>query len=158
MFLESIQHILRQSDALRHVMPWFAQGVDAADGTMKLVRDPLTKEHRLYLDWDVKKSEATIRTIVRMHKRLALATGGAPLVPATWSLFRDLVTPHPLGGCGMGDTAATGVVDHRGRVFGHDGLYVADAAIFPTAVGVNPSRTIAALAEHIAAVLIAEQR
>jgi cholesterol oxidase len=158
MFLESIQHILRQSDPLRNVMPWFAQGVDAADGTMRLVRNPLTKEYCLYLDWNVKKSEATIQTIVRMHKRLALATGGVPLVPVTWSLFRDLVTPHPLGGCCMGDTAATGVVDHRGRVFGHDGLYVADAAIFPTAVGVNPSRTIAALAEHIAAVLVAEQR
>ena len=37
-----------------------------------------------------------------------------------------------------------------GEVFGHPGLYVADGAIFPKAVGLNPSRTIAALAEHIA--------
>jgi choline dehydrogenase-like flavoprotein len=62
---------------------------------------------------------------------------------------------HPLGGCGMGDTAATGVVDEFGRVFDtsktaarpfHEGLYIADGARIPTALGVNPSLTIAALA------------
>ena len=36
-------------------------------------------------------------------------------------------------------------------MFGHPGLYVADGAIVPKAIGLNPSRTIAALAEHIAA-------
>ncbi len=157
-FLLSIQQILRRDDPLRHIMPWFAQGVDAADGTLRLVRGPLSGEQRLQLDWDIKKSEATIQAIVNMHKTLADATGGVPLVPVTWALFRDLVTPHPLGGCTMADTAASGVVDHRGRVFGHDGLYVADGSIVPTAIGVNPSRTIAALAEHIAERVIAEQR
>lgn len=158
LFLQSIQQILRQSDPLRHIMPWFAQGVDAANGTLGLARDPLSGEYKLQLDWDVRQSEATIQTIVRTHQRLAAATAGAALVPVTWSLFRELVTPHPLGGCSMGNTEADGVVDHRGRVFGHDGLYVADGAVVPTAIGVNPSRTIAALAEHIAERLIAEQR
>jgi cholesterol oxidase len=43
-----------------------------------------------------------------------------------------------------------GVVDHKGEVFGHPGLYIADGSIIPRAVGLNPSRTIAALAERIA--------
>jgi cholesterol oxidase len=58
------------------------------------------------------------------------------------------VTPHPLGGCNMGTSAADGVVDHRGAVFGYAGLYVVDGAIVPRALGLNPSRTIAALAER----------
>ena len=80
------------------------------------------------------------------------------MVPPTWSLFKELITPHPLGGCNLGNTAADGVVDHRGEVFGYRNLYVADAAIIPTALGVNPSRTIGALAERIAAIIIAENR
>jgi len=83
--------------------------------------------------------------------RLSQATGGVLLVPPTWSLAHDLVTPYPLGGCNMGDTPAHGVVDHKGEVFGYKNLYVADAAIIPEALGVNPSRTIGALAERIAA-------
>jgi cholesterol oxidase len=63
------------------------------------------------------------------------------------------VTPHPLGGCNVGITQADGVVDHRGAVFGYPGLYVADGAIIPEAVGLNSSRTIAALAERIAALM-----
>jgi len=51
----------------------------------------------------------------------------------------------------MGVTDAQGVVDHRGAVFNYPGLYVADGAIIPEALGLNPSRTIAALAERIAA-------
>jgi cholesterol oxidase len=55
----------------------------------------------------------------------------------------------------MGASAATGVVDYKGEVFGHPGLFVADGSIVPKALGLNPSRTIAALAEFIAADLVA---
>ena len=37
-------------------------------------------------------------------------------------------------------------VDENGQVHGYDGLYVADAAAFPTNLGVNPQHTIMALA------------
>jgi cholesterol oxidase len=65
-------------------------------------------------------------------------------------VLKNLITPHPLGGCNMGVTGADGVVNHLGEVFGYPNLYVADGAIIPEAVGLNPSRTIAALAERIA--------
>jgi cholesterol oxidase len=50
----------------------------------------------------------------------------------------------------MGASAAEGVVDHGGQVFGHPGLFVADGAVLPRPVGRNPSLTIAALAERTA--------
>ena len=48
----------------------------------------------------------------------------------------------------MADSIEQGVVDGYGQVFGHPGLYVMDGAILPRAIGLNPSRTIAALAER----------
>ena len=44
--------------------------------------------------------------------------------------------------------AKNGVVDHKGEVFGYRNLFVIDGAIVPEALGVNPSRSIAALAER----------
>ncbi len=43
----------------------------------------------------------------------------------------------------MSDDPRTGVVDEHGKVHGYDGLYLLDASIVPTSLGVNPSKTIA---------------
>ncbi|HYH59088.1 MAG TPA: GMC family oxidoreductase [Thermoleophilaceae bacterium] len=61
---------------------------------------------------------------------------------------------HPIGTARMADTPETGVVDAHGEVFGHPGLFVTDGAAVPTALGVNPSLTIAANAERMAAGLV----
>ena len=78
--------------------------------------------------------------------------------PLTWTVGHNLIPPHPLGGCNMGTTAADGVVNHAGEVFGYQNLFVADGAIVPKAIGLNPSRTIGALAERIASLIVAEAR
>jgi enediyne biosynthesis protein E9 len=57
---------------------------------------------------------------------------------------------HPLGGCRMAESPELGVVDHGGAVFGYEGLYCIDSSIIPTSLGVNPSLTIAAVAERCA--------
>ncbi|HEY3026791.1 MAG TPA: GMC oxidoreductase [Pyrinomonadaceae bacterium] len=134
----------------KEIMLWFANGIDAANGTLVLRRQwywPWTR--RLHLMWEIEKSKALFDTIFRMHKLLAQATGGEVLESVPFKYFNLLVTPHPLGGCNMGQSAADGVVNHLGEVFGYPRLYVADGAIIPEAIGINPSRTIAALAERI---------
>lgn len=73
---------------------------------------------------------------------------------AAWASFHEAVlaapaTAHILGGCRMGAGPGEGVVDFHGRVHGHPGLYVADGSVVPVNLGVNPSLTITALAEHI---------
>ena len=66
LYLQSIQQILRQGDPLRHVMPWFAQGVDAADGTLRLVRDNTSGEYRLsnFLLWQMAYTELHITSVL----------------------------------------------------------------------------------------------
>ncbi|HEX9646191.1 MAG TPA: GMC family oxidoreductase [Alphaproteobacteria bacterium] len=142
----------RGGDPLDCVMPWFGQAADASNGRLYLGRRwwwPFGPR-KILLDWDVADSEATIQAMVDMHKALSRATGGVPIEPLYWRWAKDLITPHPLGGCALGSGPADGVVGAGGEVFGHPGLYVADGAILPKAIGLNPSRTIAALAEHVA--------
>ncbi|HEY0757847.1 MAG TPA: GMC family oxidoreductase [Acidisarcina sp.] len=160
LLIDSYSHMLREGDAqpFHNVMPWFAQGVDAANGILSLHHDLLTAKLCLNLTWDIGKSKQTIDAVVAMHLKLSAATGGNPVVPPTWTLLNYLVTPHPLGGCCMGNTVLDGVVNHAGEVFGYKNLYVADAAIVPEALGVNPSRTIGALAERVAKIILSEGR
>lgn len=139
---------LKGRNFMSSVMPWFGQGVDCADGVMTLRRQWFRRHQRLMLDYDVSRSRPVVEAMIHRHKRLTEAAGGSIIVPPSWSLFRYLITPHPLGGCNMGRTAADGVVDHKGEVFGYPGLYVLDGSIVPRALGLNPSRTIAALTER----------
>jgi choline dehydrogenase-like flavoprotein len=53
---------------------------------------------------------------------------------------------HPQGGNRMGDNKEVCVVDSDCKVFGFRNLYVCDASVFPTALGVNPQLTVMALA------------
>ena len=63
-------------------------------------------------------------------------------------VFDVPMTAHFLGGCPIGDSAETGVVDAYHRVFGHEGLHVVDGAAISANLGVNPSLTITAQAER----------
>lgn len=151
--IDGFRHIWGGAEPFAKVMPWFGQGVDAANGTLSMHHSILTGKPYLSLAWDIGRSKQLIDAMVATHLKLSTATGGLPVVPPTWSICHSLITPHPLGGCGMGDSMINGVVDHAGRVFNYDNLYVVDGSIVPEALGVNPSRTIGALAERAAALL-----
>ncbi|MER5888382.1 GMC family oxidoreductase [Streptomyces sp. NPDC001941] len=58
------------------------------------------------------------------------------------------LTAHFLGGCVIGDSAETGVIDPYHRAYGHPGLSVVDGSAVSANLGVNPSLTITAQAER----------
>ncbi|MFE2264160.1 GMC family oxidoreductase N-terminal domain-containing protein [Streptomyces griseosporeus] len=58
------------------------------------------------------------------------------------------LTAHFLGGCPIGSSAETGVIDPYHRLYGHPGISVVDGAAVSANLGVNPSLTITAQAER----------
>lgn len=66
--------------------------------------------------------------------------------PTPESVF---VSAHQMGTCRMSKVEKEGVVDPTGQVWGTEGLFVADASVFPSASGVNPMVTNMAISDHI---------
>ncbi|MBN9619320.1 MAG: GMC family oxidoreductase, partial [Actinobacteria bacterium] len=67
----------------------------------------------------------------------------------TWGDLMNIpMTAHFLGGCVIGDSPETGVVDPYHRLYGHPGLHVVDGSTLSANLGVNPSLSITAQAER----------
>ncbi len=80
-------------------------------------------------------------------RRIAADLGGTP-GGNVGEPFNMPLTAHFIGGCAIGESPETGVVDPFQRVFGHPGLHVADGSAITANLGVNPSLTITAQAER----------
>jgi cholesterol oxidase len=127
-------------------------GRDAADGQMRLT--PLLK--RFDIRWSKEGSAQLFEDLAATARELAEGSDATPFYALDGGPLSKFTTVHPLGGCPMADDPEQGVVDEFGRVHGYPGLYVLDGSIVPTALGVNPSKTIAALAERGADQLVRE--
>ncbi|HEY0474769.1 MAG TPA: GMC family oxidoreductase [Kribbella sp.] len=80
-------------------------------------------------------------------RRMAELMGGTP-GGTIGEPFNVPMTAHFIGGCAIGDSAATGVVDPYHRVYGYEGLHILDGSTISANLGVNPSLTITAQAER----------
>ncbi|SEM09127.1 FAD-dependent oxidoreductase [Nonomuraea pusilla] len=80
-------------------------------------------------------------------RHAAAQLGG--IAGGTWLDLVDVpTTAHFLGGCAIGDSPRTGVIDPYHRLYGHEGLHVVDGSAVSANLGVNPSLTITAQAER----------
>jgi cholesterol oxidase len=87
----------------------------------------------------------------KLLKELSRSLKGEYVTSLLWRWpIRKLLTAHPLGGCFMGSQPDRSVAQHTGEVWNYPGLYVADGSLIPSALAVNPSLTISALAERVA--------
>nr|WP_228266750.1 GMC family oxidoreductase [Ornithinimicrobium ciconiae] len=80
-------------------------------------------------------------------RRMARIVGGVPGGNIGEQFNRPL-TAHFLGGCVIGESAKTGVIDPYHRVFGYPGLHIVDGSAISANLGVNPSLSITAQAER----------
>jgi choline dehydrogenase-like flavoprotein len=142
---------------LADVLLW-AIGYDTNEGHTALLFTMGRDTYRGRLTWDKQRDEAVATLPARLldtasvtHERvvreIARAWDGELRTNPGWTTLGQRVTVHSQGGCPMGERGRA-VTDSDGEVFGCKGLYVMDAAAFPTSVGVNPSATIAAVAEY----------
>jgi cholesterol oxidase len=100
---------------------------------------------------DGKAPTASLPEATELAHRVSDKLEGMPFSLFTETLFNIPTTAHILGGCSMGDSIATGVIDRDHRVFGYDGLYVMDGSAISANPGVNPSLTIVAMTERAVA-------
>ena len=83
----------------------------------------------------------------RAARQLADNIGG--VAGGTWGDLMNIpMTAHFIGGCPIGDSAATGVIDPYHRMYGYEGLHVVDGSALTANLGVNPSLSITAQAER----------
>jgi len=147
-FLESVMGLGKNTPPTvkRHEIGYLGMGTDAGNGVLSLRND------KIHLTWDPAQSLGLYNEIIAALRELSQKLGGNYQNPKHYDpqTGTGLVTAHPLGGCVMADNPTQGVVNPQGEVFGVPGLFVADGAIVPTAVVVNPSYTITALAERVA--------
>lgn len=126
-----------------------------ADGTLRLQRRPWGLGSRRE---EGPAPTASIPEATELANAFAQKMGGMPFSLVTETALNIPTTAHILGGCCMGKSAETGVIDAEHRVFGYEGLYVIDGSAVSSNPGVNPSLTIAALAERAVAKWPAKRR
>jgi len=80
--------------------------------------------------------------------RVQKITNGTVFTGSTDALLGTPTTAHILGGCVMGDSPETGVIDRYSRVFNYQNMYVCDGSAISSNPGVNPSLSITAITEH----------
>jgi len=85
-------------------------------------------------------------SVVRDAEELHRAIGGVSFDPYRLRLG----SVHPQGSCALGADAEWAPCDPWGRLRGAPGVYVADASLFPTSVGVPPQVTVMTLAGLVA--------
>jgi cholesterol oxidase len=143
--------------ALNHTMFYLVMGIDDARGRMVFDSSSHQTDGALRVVWDDAGRQGVYDRLNQELQLHARALGASYIASPLWTFLemRHLITAHPIGGCPMGENYERGAVDESGRVFAgdgqvHDGLFVADGAVIPTSIGVNPFLTISALAEHIA--------
>jgi cholesterol oxidase len=116
------------------------------EGTLRFVRNRFG-----VMNTEIEEGErpsAAMPEATELALQIARKSGGIARSTFYEQIFNIPTTAHILGGCCMGDSSATGVIDSAHRVFGYDGLYVIDGSSISANVGVNPSLTICALAER----------
>ena len=95
-----------------------------------------------------KKVPAYIPVGQEVMERFAKKINGIPQNILLEVFFNRPTTAHILGGCPMSDSPETGMIDGNLKVHRYPDFYITDGSVIQGNIGVNPSLTIAAMAEY----------
>jgi choline dehydrogenase-like flavoprotein len=148
-----------------HISSIGVQLTDESSGRVGIARDGSIRASYRLTDEDARKVVFGIARAAEVHFAAGASEvypniGRAPVLrPGEVTGFEAtrfkpselrLEAFHPMGTARIA-SPGEGVCDARGAVRGLDGLYVADASLFPTAASVNPMMTIIAFAKRVSA-------
>ncbi len=140
---------LLQGDPSFYSSVLLCMGLDNSNGTMLL-----SNKGYLNIKWPYQENMSLYNKILEIGERFKTWSKAKAFIPLPNWYAKNNITVHALGGCRIADDPSKGVtsakLDTFGQVFGYQGLYVADGALLPTAVGANPVATISALSERVA--------
>lgn len=108
-------------------------------GRLKITK-PITPD-------DLQRGMAGVKVVREMYNAL----GAREFITSNFNF-----SLHQMGGCAIGQTPASAVVNERYQVFGLENLTIADGSIFPRAPGINPSLSIMANSHRAAQGLLAD--
>jgi cholesterol oxidase len=126
----------------------------------------LLNNNRLDIDWATVGREEIFQKADDQLRKETKALSGVYIKNPVWikEMDNEIVTVHPLGGCYMGDSIDTAVVNHKGQVFAKDSasgvyenFYITDGSVVPRSLGVNPLITISAISERCCALMAADR-
>jgi choline dehydrogenase-like flavoprotein len=131
--------------------PWVTYRVTQDD--LKLLGQGLQRLGRLLFAAGADRLWPSIEGATGLSEEAALSfDGGLPRG------LTQLMTIHLFSSCPMGENTSNCATDSYGRVHGETGLYINDASLLCTALGVNPQGTIMAFARRNVLRFIAENR
>jgi len=156
------RELVRRFQEYRHMAMWVTAVRAESKGTVKPGLFGGTVVRYILDEPDMRKLRDGLAKVTRMH----FAAGAREVIPGIFGLPYKIgkdevhlveegpldprayvaILSHLFGGCPMSSDPARGVVDAHGRVHGTSGLYVVDASVIPTTIGVNPQHTIMGLA------------
>lgn len=114
----------------------FAQGIPQPEGSITYNRS--TKSINLFWPSSSPSNQNLAKAVQHTYDRINQANGTTLFAPPSFG-----ITGHPLGGATIDRVCNT-----YGQVYGYRNLFIVDGSIIPGSTCVNPSLTIAALAER----------
>ena len=139
-----LEHKYMMKEYGNHILFIAGLGLDSNDGTVTI-----NKIGRPKVYWKTSpKSQAIYDAQIRAVRQITDALGGTLMITPCMETG-EVITVHPLGTCRMAEDVLQGVVDENCQVFNYPNLYVVDGSVVPTAVGISPALTIAAIAEKV---------
>jgi len=143
------KHFVRDNYA-KHLFPALAIGLVDGEGQVTVNGDGIVEFVLPLHD----RMKAYIERVAGVGRQIAEANG-AELLRTGGDTFEH-GDAHPLGTCRIGADDGRAPCTPDGELRGQKNLYVTDGAAIPGGTGVNPSLTIAANAERIAAHILAK--